>query len=76
MLAENSQLLGLWPQPVSRSGSNVAPGMVVPKAPLAIAPQLSPPLAVRFCAAGFARLQSTAKLRFVSAQLRLVRTFS
>ena len=46
--------------------------MVVPKSRLAIWPQLSPPLAVRFCASGFARLQSTAKLRFESDQLRLV----
>src|SRR3954471_5655894 len=72
MLAENSQLLVRCPQPVSRSGSNVEPGMVVPKSRLAIWPQLSPPLAVRFCASGFARLQSTTKLRFESAQLRLV----
>src|SRR4249919_1287465 len=72
MLAENSQLLVRCPQPVSRSGSNVEPGMVVPKSRLAIWPQLSPPLAVRFCASGFARLQSTTKLRFESDQLRLV----
>ena len=32
MLPENSQLLGLWPQPVSKSGSNVARGTVDPKA--------------------------------------------
>src|SRR5439155_20370886 len=72
MPAENSQLLAQCPQPVSKSGSNVAPGMVVPKSRLAIWPQLSPPLAERFCAAEFARLQSTAKLPFESAQLRVV----
>src|SRR5262245_24822935 len=70
MPAENSQLLGLCPQPVNKSLSNVAAGAVVPKKRLLIAPQLSPPLAVRFCASGFARSQSTTKLRFESDQER------
>src|SRR4026209_627840 len=72
MPAENSQLLARCPHPVRRSLSNVAPGMVVPKVAWAICPQLSPPLAERFCASGLARLQSTAKLALESAQLRVV----
>src|SRR4051812_31009878 len=72
MPAENSQLLGLCPHPVNRSGSNVAPGIVVPNEAFAIAPQLSPPDAVRFCAAPLERLQSTTKFLFESAQLRVV----
>ncbi len=44
----------------------------MPNALLAMAPQLSPPAAVRFCAAGLARLQSTAKFLFESVHARVV----
>src|SRR5438309_11748732 len=72
MPPENSQFDGRCPHPVRRSGSKSTAAFAPPKVLFAIALQLSPPLPARFCAAGFARLQSTAKFPLESAQLRVV----
>ena len=73
MLAENSQLLGLWPQPVSRSGSNVASGTVDPNALLLTAPQVSMlPVAAGLCAPLFDRSQLTTKSLLLSVHERNV----
>src|SRR2546423_4677367 len=73
MLPENSQLLALWPQPVSKSGSNVARGTVEPKALLLTAPHVSMLAVVAaLCAPLFARSQLTTKSRLVSVHERNV----
>src|SRR3954465_11484173 len=73
MLAENSQLLGLWPQPVSRSGSNVASGTVDPNALLLTAPHVSTlAVVVGLCAPLLARSQLTTKSRLLSVHERNV----
>src|SRR3954471_5341947 len=73
MLAENSQLLALCPQPVSRSGSNVASGTVDPNALLLTAPHVSTlPVAAGLCAPLFARSQLTTKSWLLSVHGRNV----
>src|SRR2546423_13665411 len=73
MLPENSQLLGLWPQPVSRSGSNVASGTVDPNALLLTAAQVSMlPVVDGLCASLLVRSQLTTKSRLLSVHPRNV----
>src|SRR5215831_4449177 len=73
MPAENSQLLGLWPQPVSRSGSNVASGTVDPNALVLTAPQVSMlPVVAGLCRPLFDRSQLTTLSLLLSDHVRNV----
>src|SRR5205809_7635305 len=66
------QSAGRTPHPFSRPGSYVVSNAAWPNARLLICAQTSPPLAVRFCASGFRRSQSGAKLLFESVHVRVV----
>src|SRR5690349_6655192 len=71
--ALNDQSDGRTPHPLSRPGSMFAPTKLLePNAVLLIAPQVSMlPVVAGLCAFTFCRLQSTWKLPFVSAHVRV-----
>ena len=66
------QSAGRTPHPFNSAGSYEVSNAACPNSRLLICPQLSPPTAVRFCASGFSRSQSVAKLLFASVHVRVV----
>ena len=72
MLIAACQSIGRFCQPVIQSGSGEFVRFKPPKFGLAHAPQMSPPVAVLFCARLLLRSQSGSLLPFESVQVRVV----